>query len=160
MENQEEKQADVILMGAKEIEKQLHRSYLVLMDLKTGYGFPLKRTGGQPSVDLRELAEWVAEWGQGWSFEKITTEVLHARKNRLNLLAMPETPLKSISEIAEFTSCELHEILNWVKLGVGCPIKIDDETGGISVDGKKLRSWMFDQGIWAGPRENHGLDAY
>jgi len=158
MEKNQEKQNDVILMGAKEIEKQLHRSYINLVTLKTSYGFPLKRTSGQPSVNLRELDEWVKEWGNGRPFEKITTEVLRARQTRLNLLAMPKTPLKSINEIAEFTNCELHEIFNWVKFGVGCPIKKDKT--GFSVDGKELRLWMNDQGIWAGSRENHGLDAY
>ena len=158
MENSEKKQDDVILISAKEIEKQLHRSYPALMDLKTGYGFPLRRTAGQPSLNLRELDEWVKEWGNGRPFEKITTEVLQARRTRLNLLAMPETPLGSINEIAEFTGCELHEIANWHKLGVGCPIKKDKT--GFSVDGKELRLWMNDQGIWAGSRDNHGLDAY
>ena len=156
---QEEKQNDVILIGAKKIETHLRRTYLELVDLKIAYAFPLRNTDGEPSLNLSELDEWVKEWGNGLPFEKITTGVLQRRQDRLNILAMPSKPLASINEIAEFTGCELHEIVNWINLGINCPIK-KDGIDGYSVDGKELRLWMFDQGIRAGYRENHGLNAY
>ncbi|MBU2623431.1 MAG: hypothetical protein KKD92_14055 [Proteobacteria bacterium] len=158
MENSEEKQNDVILSGVKEIEKQLHRSFINLVTLKTAYGFPLKKINGLPSVNLRELAEWVKEWGNGRPFEKITTEILQARQNHLKLLAMPATPLGSINEIVEFTGCEQHVIINWHKLGTNCPIKRDKT--GYSVDGKDLRLWMEGMGIIAGYREIRSLDTF
>lgn len=158
MENTEKNQMEIVLVGAKEIEKTLRRSYIALVTLKTAYGFPLRKTCGQPSVSLKELDAWREEWGNGLPFNKITNEALQARKRRLDILAMRPKPLNSINEIAEFINCPMHEIGNWHRHGVNCPIQ-RDKAKGYSVDGKELLLWMHDRGL-SGNKETRSLDSF
>ena len=139
------------IMGAKNIERRLRRSFINLVCLNNAYDFPLKKTGGVPSVNMREVEEWVKEWGDGLPLEKITSNVLAARKRRLNILSMPVIKLSSIQEIVEFTGCSQDMVLNWIKCCSNCPIKKDQGAGKENefyfVDAKDLLLWMNDMGI-------------
>ncbi|MBU1054857.1 MAG: hypothetical protein KKC46_13675 [Proteobacteria bacterium] len=139
-EQGKEKQ-DVVLIGAKEIEKQLDRSFINLHTLVLVYDFPMKKENGVWVLNMSEFSDWVKKWGGGLPFNKITSELLYAQKKYFNIMALPEEKRKltGIKEIEKFMRKEACDLLD-LKRDFGFPMVSEKGICVLSVD--ELYKWM------------------
>lgn len=148
--NKKEKgQEDIILSKVPALEKFMGRSFGSLVDLRSIYQFPMSKRGGFPSLSIAEFKAWANEYGVGNVDPiKITTAMLEAHREKIAASLEEDIPLNGIDEIVSFTGWPQHEIIDWFKFRVGCPIKRHVRV--YSATTKSLSAWMRENKIRKG----------
>lgn len=148
-ETEEKGQEDVILSKVPIIEKFMGRTFIALLDLRSIYDFPMKKRVGFPSLSMAEFKAWAKEYGvDNVDPKEITTTMLEAHRKKITESLEEDRLLNGIDEIVSFTGWPLHEIIDWFKFRVGCPIT---KLGRVyNVGSKELSNWMRENNIKKG----------
>lgn len=150
---------DRVIVGAKNIEDFLKRSYISIVTLRASYGLPMKKRGDFPSLSMAEFRAWCKTLNlDPEAPEKLTVEVISDAWDLRQLESFPDTELRSFSDIVAFTKRPANVIQDWIMYFSDCPIQKGPGNEKIrlaSVRTRALVKWMHKRKISRSPGAEH-----
>jgi hypothetical protein len=135
------KDKDDLIIGKKMLEEFFRKSIDVLINWKAGFGLPLVRRGGFPTISKSEFNAWAREWDCAEiAPSKITAEHLDKVTRRKKIAEIPNTILEGIDEIKKIFHRPNPLVNTWIRDFEDCPIR--KERGSYTVGKRDLIQWL------------------